>query len=141
MIYPMPNTATISSGRPTRVLLVGGHSSEVTAITGLDPHQYELHATGSGRQALDLMDNWSPDLMVVEAALPDVSGYDLCAALKRERSTRRIRVLIAANSGSLLPRVLAGTAHADGIVAARDADQLSASLASELASRPGVRVA
>jgi DNA-binding response OmpR family regulator len=118
----------------TRVLLIGAHSCELTATLGLDPDAYELHSIVSGAQAFALIDDWVPDVVVVEAALPDASGYDICSRLKRRRDARRTKVLIVTSSTSLLPRVLAGSARADGIVPARDAQELASSLKAEFAT-------
>jgi DNA-binding response OmpR family regulator len=117
-----------------RVLLIGAHSSELTSTLALDPDAFELHTIASAAQALALTEDWLPDVVVVEAALPDASGYDVCSRLKRRRDARRTRVLIATSSTSLLPRVLAGSAHADGILPARDAQELAAILKAELAT-------
>jgi DNA-binding response OmpR family regulator len=116
----------------TRILLVGAHSSELTSTLALDPQAYELYSITSAAQALALAEDWLPDVVVVEAALPDASGYEVCSTLKQRRNARRTRVLIATSSTSLLPRVLASSAHADGIVSARDARELAMNLMAEL---------
>lgn len=43
----------------------------------------EVESAASGAEALDLVQRWKPDLLVVDLHLPDTNGYDLLAALRR----------------------------------------------------------
>src|SRR5581483_4070299 len=56
-------------------------------------HQPQLAETG--RQALDLCRAASPDVLIVEAKLPDADGLELAAAVCRERP---VAVLLASAS-------------------------------------------
>jgi CheY-like chemotaxis protein len=42
----------------------------------------ELETAASGAEALELVQRWVPDLLVIDLHLPDTNGYELLAALR-----------------------------------------------------------
>lgn len=42
----------------------------------------ELETAGTGAEALELVQRWAPDLLVIDLHLPDVTGFDLLTALR-----------------------------------------------------------
>lgn len=60
---------------------------------------YKITAIGSGERAPDLCLHLRPDLVLLEASLPDISGFEVCRRLKRDaRNHLTPVVLIAALS-------------------------------------------
>ena len=49
--------------------------------TVLEAAGYEVRATGSGAEGLELADSYQPDVVVLDVGLPDLSGFDVCASL------------------------------------------------------------
>jgi CheY-like chemotaxis protein len=47
----------------------------------------EVETAASGAEAIDLVQHWTPDLLVIDLHLPDTLGYDLLPVL-RERLQR-----------------------------------------------------
>ena len=48
---------------------------------------------GNGTTALDLVASQSPDLVLLDVQLPDISGLDVCRRIKNDPATRRTPVL------------------------------------------------
>ena len=44
----------------------------------------EVESAASGAEALELVQRWKPDLLVIDLHLPDTTGYELLAALRGE---------------------------------------------------------
>lgn len=42
----------------------------------------ELETAASGAEALELVQRWAPELLVIDLHLPDTNGYELLAALR-----------------------------------------------------------
>ena len=55
---------------------------------------YRTESAFDGREALDKVDRNPPDVIFLDLMLPDVSGYDVCTALKNRKSTALIPVLM-----------------------------------------------
>lgn len=79
---------------PSTVLIVDDQPVNLAALSDLlEPH-YRVIATTSGRQALQLAGSEPhPDLILLDVTMPEMDGYDVLAALRREPATRDIPVI------------------------------------------------
>ncbi len=55
--------------------------------------RFEPRAVTDGVEALVLVGTWRPDLVVLDAVMPVVDGMRVCASLKADPQTRRIRII------------------------------------------------
>ena len=79
--------------RRWRVLLVedDADAREVT-VTGLEKAGFELRAAGTAQEALTLLDNWVPDVIVSDIGMPGVDGYEFMRLLRARPPDRGGRV-------------------------------------------------
>lgn len=76
------------------VLIVDEASDNLIALHGLLQKQYEIRLANSGRAALSVMQQVPrPDLVLLDAALPDIDGYTVCQQLKSSPDTADIPVI------------------------------------------------
>ena len=66
---------------------------------------HEVLASRSGREGLALARAHQPDLVLLDVMLPDLNGTQLCGALKADRSTAGIRVVMLTARGEETDRV------------------------------------
>ena len=59
----------------------------------LEAHGYATISTGEGRAAISLAREHWPDLVLMDLQLPDMSGLDAVAELKRDKRTQAIPVV------------------------------------------------
>ena len=74
--------------RPIRVLLADDHVAILKGLNDLIASQGEFNVVGTardGREALRLTETLSPDIAVLDYALPEMNGIDLAGAIKRTR--------------------------------------------------------
>jgi two-component system OmpR family response regulator len=45
---------------------------------------FDVHASSSGRDALDVIDTESPDLIVLDVLMPDLDGFEVCRRLRND---------------------------------------------------------
>ena len=50
----------------------------------LEREEYQVMAAHDGRSALDLAQTQSPDLIILDLMLPEMSGWDVCRTLRKE---------------------------------------------------------
>jgi DNA-binding response OmpR family regulator len=55
---------------------------------------YSVRAATNGEDALRLIESAAPDLVVLDAMMPRLSGYEVCARVKAEERTRAIPVIL-----------------------------------------------
>ena len=53
----------------------------------LAPHGYEILRAFTGQQALDRVRSGQPALILLDAQLPDIHGFDVCRTLRSDPST------------------------------------------------------
>ena len=72
-IDPTPLSATISS---PRLLLVDDEPLMLSSLCALlRNHGYQLETAVSGIEAIDLLNTWQFDLVLLDLCLPDISGH------------------------------------------------------------------
>lgn len=59
----------------------------------LEAHGHETIATRDGMDAIDIARNHSPDLILMDIQLPEISGLDVTRQLKADPGLRRIPVI------------------------------------------------
>lgn len=52
-----------------------------------------------GQQALEMVKQYQPDLILLDVILPDIEGYDLCSELKEEDSNNAVVIFLTAKDG------------------------------------------
>lgn len=77
-------------------ILVVDDEPDITALVAyhLAKGGYRVATAGSGLDALEAAREEQPDLIVLDLMLPDVSGFDVLADLRRRDETRDIGVLL-----------------------------------------------
>ncbi|MCX7682956.1 MAG: response regulator [Anaerolineae bacterium] len=66
-----------------------------------------------GYRALELAGTLHPSVLISEVVLPGKSGFEVCAALKRDPATASIRIIILTSRADLRGRMASVTAGAD----------------------------
>jgi signal transduction histidine kinase len=61
--------------------------------TMLTDEGYKVRAVPSGAMALTAAQSAPPDLILLDIALPDLNGYEVCQCLKRDDRTRNVPIL------------------------------------------------
>ena len=59
----------------------------------LEAHGYQTIMTSDGRQVLDIARRESPDLILMDIQLPEVSGLDVTRWLKADEDLKRIPII------------------------------------------------
>jgi putative two-component system response regulator len=107
-------SVALAADHPARILIVedNPHTGEaVQQLLELLGHQVDLIT--SGVSALARIYEYPPDLVILDANLPGLSGYVICAALKENRSTWHVPVI-------MMTAELHREAHLRGIAVAAD---------------------
>ncbi len=77
-----------------RVLIVDDTPSNLTLLSDLLLERgYEVAVATNGPRALALAEAKSPDVIMLDVTMPEMSGFDVCRALQAKESSRAIPVL------------------------------------------------
>ena len=96
-------------------ILIADDEPQITRVlrTGLTTRGYEVRVAADGESALDTFNDWHPDLVVTDLAMPNVGGLELC---KRLRVVSQIPVIVLSVKGEEKIKVEALDAGADDFV-------------------------
>lgn len=77
---------------------------------------HEVLAALQGQRGLQLAREHHPDFVLLDLMLPDIDGTEVCKALKRDRNTQNIPVLMLTAKGEEIDRVVGFELGADDYV-------------------------
>lgn len=75
------------------LLLVDDEAINLQVLQGILGSEYRLLFAKNGQRALDLSRSESPDLVLLDVMMPEMSGHEVCQMLKQDLATRNIPVI------------------------------------------------
>jgi CheY-like chemotaxis protein len=85
-----------------RVLLVDDEPDQIELYRfGLEPLGFTILEANDGLTALSLARSASPDVIVLDLRMPEMDGWQVCAALKADAATASIPIVILTAAASL----------------------------------------
>lgn len=74
-------------------ILVVDDEPQITLVlrSGLTKHGYDVRVAAEGESALDLFNAWTPDLVITDLSMPNVSGLELC---RRLRANSQVPIIV-----------------------------------------------
>jgi two-component system, OmpR family, KDP operon response regulator KdpE len=96
-------------------ILVVDDESQITRVlrTSLSSHGYDIRAANDGETALEIMKDWTPDLVITDLAMPNMDGLELC---RRLRMKTQVPIIVLSVRGEERTKVKALDAGADDYV-------------------------
>lgn len=96
-------------------ILIADDEPQITRVlrTGLTTRGYDVRVAADGESALDTFNDWHPDLVVTDLAMPNMDGLDLC---RRLRLISQVPIIVLSVRGEERTKVEALDAGADDYV-------------------------
>jgi DNA-binding response OmpR family regulator len=95
----METPSMTEAGGPRTILVVDDEATMLELIRAiLEPAGYRLVEATSATRALDLLDEAQPDLVLLDVAMPGLSGFTACHEIRR-RSRARV-VIVSAHASA-----------------------------------------
>ncbi|HXY14367.1 MAG TPA: response regulator transcription factor [Terriglobales bacterium] len=98
-----------------RRILVVDDEPQITRVlrTSLSSHGYDIRVANDGETALEIMKDWTPDLVITDLAMPNMDGLQLCRKL---RASAHIPIIVLSVRGEERTKVQALDVGADDYV-------------------------
>ena len=81
--------------RTPRILVVDDDKRNIELVRGiLFQENYEFRGCLSGEEALRILDDFKPDLILLDILMPGIDGFELCRMLKKDVRTRIIPIIM-----------------------------------------------
>jgi len=99
------------------VLIVDDVAGSARLIASLlAPDGHAVRAAGDGAEALRLIRADPPDLVLMDVMMPHMNGFEACRAIKQDRSTRLIPVVLVTSLDDTANRIRGIEAGADDFI-------------------------
>lgn len=103
-----------AAARVRKVLVVDDEETNTRLLEGmLVPEGYEIKRVHNGRDAIDAVNSFLPDIVLLDIMMPDMDGYEVCRRLKLDKMTRMIPVVMVTALSQREHRIRAMEAGAD----------------------------
>ncbi|MCW2235791.1 PleD family two-component system response regulator [Azospirillum canadense] len=76
-----------------KILVVDDIPSNVHVLSRILKGEYDIYFATDGAKALDLVQTRLPDLVLLDIMMPGMDGYEVCARIKADPTTRDIPVI------------------------------------------------
>ena len=83
-----------------KILIVDDEPNIVTALEFLlERGGYRVQVAHSGEEALERIERFEPELVLLDVMMPRISGYEVCQRLRERPAWRHIKVVILSAKG------------------------------------------
>jgi len=95
------NTEGETMKEQPRILIVDDTPANIKILNDLLRDTYRVSVATNGADALELISNEPPDLILLDIMMPEMDGYEVCQRLKDNESTRDIPVIFVTAMGEV----------------------------------------
>jgi two-component system, OmpR family, KDP operon response regulator KdpE len=108
-------TSAMANQDGKRNILVVDDEPQITRVlkTTLSSQGYGIRIAADGKQALQEMKSWTPDLVITDLRMPNMDGLQLCRAIRAES---RVPIIVLSVKGEETIKVEALDAGADDYI-------------------------
>ena len=83
-----------------KILIADDEPNIVTALEFLlQRNGYEVHVARNGEEALKLVEDCHPDLVLLDVMMPVRSGYEVCTRIRERADWRHIKIIMLSAKG------------------------------------------
>jgi PAS domain S-box-containing protein len=130
---PPPERAPAASGTRPRIVLADDNPDMREHVRRILGAEYDVVIARNGGEALDEIRRHPPDLVLSDVMMPEVDGFDLLRALRRDPGTQALPIIfLSARAGEEM--------RVEGLLAGADDYLVKPFTASELLARVGTHV-
>lgn len=100
-----------------RVLIVDDEPSNIRVLTAIiEQQKYEVFMASNGQEALQIVANTDVDLLLLDANMPIMNGFETCRRLKTNSATRMIPVIMITGLNDRESKIQAIESGADDFI-------------------------
>lgn len=89
------------SGHSAKILVVDDEPNIVIALEYLLQREgYEVQKAYNGQQALDCMENWTPDIVVLDVMMPGMNGFEVARRLREIPALEQTKIIFLTAKGT-----------------------------------------
>lgn len=100
-----------------KVLIVDDEVDVVEVVTVLLEHEgYQIMKAYDGKEALEIVDKETPDLIILDIMMPEIDGVEVCRRLRQRDELKEIPIVMFSAKLSAIDKKESFDAGADGFI-------------------------
>jgi two-component system, sensor histidine kinase and response regulator len=114
---------------PIKILIVDDDEVNTDILSELLSKDYSIKIAHSGEKALDILDAFMPELILLDIIMPGINGYEVCRRIKKQDRHRFVKILLISSKIHIDERLEGYRAGADDYITKPfDKDELVAKI-------------
>lgn len=77
-----------------KILIIDNENDNVEMLEAILSSDYEVIKAYSGYKGLEIAIAESPDIIILDIMMPDITGHELCRTLKKDERTKLIPIIM-----------------------------------------------
>jgi DNA-binding response OmpR family regulator len=77
-----------------KILAVDDDPNNITIIEELLGDNYDLKIAASGQEALEIAQNFRPDIILLDNMMPGMNGYEICRRLRQRYTSEQVKIIM-----------------------------------------------
>lgn len=102
--------------RRPRILIVDDHPANIAILEEMLCDDYRVVSVLSGTEALAALEDFRPDLILLDIMMPGIDGYEVCRRIRADSEHRHTKILMLSAKALLEERLAGYQAGADDYV-------------------------
>jgi PAS domain S-box-containing protein len=83
---------------PHKILIVDDDPDELFATSRiLKKQDLTVETAGSGSSALELVESYNPDIILLDVVMPEMDGFEICRHIKSQKKYDQISIILVSN--------------------------------------------
>ncbi len=77
----------------TKILVVDDTIVFTGILQGLLEKEYDVKIANSGEEALEIVEDFNPNIILLDVMMPGLDGYEVCEKIKSQKKFEHIKIL------------------------------------------------
>ncbi|HOG19847.1 MAG TPA: response regulator [Salinivirgaceae bacterium] len=113
---PEKVSLTNTSGRKPLILIVEDEPEVMNVIVDVIKDDYRIITAQNGREALEMIHRWLPELIVSDVMMPEMDGIELCKAIRQDFDISHLPIILLTARTEIEDRISGLEAGADSYI-------------------------
>ncbi len=100
----------------SKILVVDDNPTNIAVLAEMLSAEYTLKTALSGEEALEMVKDFIPDVILLDIMMPGIDGYEVCRRLRADRAYRQIKIIMVSAKSLLAERLEGYDAGADDYI-------------------------
>ena len=99
-----------------KILIVDDNATNIAILEELLSDHYKLHSARSGEEALAALEEFRPDLILLDIMMPGIDGYETCRRIRANPAHKNVKVIMVSAKAMVSERLKGYEAGADDYI-------------------------